>query len=169
MAVSAFIFLIIFSSVYFEVIAGTMGIILPLTAISIFYLSITFGWKKGLLLSLIAGTIIDMLYGRTVIVTPYFMIMIVAASMFWLHKGDPVSILPHLIPGATAAFLVSFPLLAVNTYRTEMYIDNFFLLIGCIVAGAVLMPIMIAFFDYLAEKQGLPLYRKAKAAAMDKR
>jgi hypothetical protein len=169
MAVSSFIFLIVFTSIYFEVIAGTMGIILPLTAIAIFYLAITFGWKRGILLSVLAGTVIDMLYGRSIIVSPYLMIFTVAASMFWLHKGDPVSILPNLIPGATASFLVTFPLLAVNTYRTELYTKNAFILLVAVISGGFLLPIMIAFFDYLAEKQGLPLYRKAKAAAMDQR
>jgi glucose-6-phosphate-specific signal transduction histidine kinase len=110
-----------------------------------------------------------MLYGRSIIVTPYLMLFTVAASMFWLHKGDPVSILPNLIPGATAAFLVSFPLLAVNAYQTKTYLENLYTLIISVVAGAVLLPLMIALFDYLAYKQGLPLYRKAKAAAMDRR
>jgi hypothetical protein len=169
MAVGAFIFLIIFTSIYIEVITGRMGLIIPFTAVSIFYLSITFGWKRGLWLSIIAGTVIDMLYGRSIIVTPYLMLFTVAASMFWLHKGDPVSILPNLIPGATAAFLVSFPLLAVNAYQTKTYLENLYTLIISVVAGAVLLPLMIALFDYLAYKQGLPLYRKAKAAAMDRR
>ena len=169
MAVGAFIFLILFFSVYLEVLLGSAGIIVPLSAISIFYLAVTFGWKNGILLSIITGTVIDMLYGRTIIITPYLMMLTVAAGTFWLHKGDPVSIMPHLIPGATVALIITLPFLAFNAYRTDMFLNNLYKLTISIVSGSLLLPMMIAFFDYLAFKQGMPLYRKAKAAILDKR
>ena len=169
MAVGAFIFLILFSSIYIEVLAGNFGLIIPLSAISIFYLSVTFGWKNGLLLGIATGTVIDMLYGRTVIITPYLMMLTVAAGNFWLHKGDPVSILPHLIPGATVAILTTLPLLAFSAYHTENYLDNLYKLITSVTLGSIMLPLMIAFFDHLAYKQDLPLYKKAKAAVMENR
>ncbi len=169
MAVGAFIFLILFFSVYLEILAGLTGIIIPLSAISIFYLSVTFGWKSAMLLGIVTGTVIDMLYGRSIIITPYLMMLTVAAGTFWLHKGDPVSIMPHLIPGATVALIVTLPLLAFSTYRTDIYLSNLYKLAISAVSGSLLLPIMIALFDYLAFKLGLPLYRKAKAAVLDKR
>ena len=169
MAVGAFIFLILFTSVYLEVMAGKFGIIIPLSAISIFYLSVIFGWKNGMILGIITGMVIDMLYGRTIILTPYLMMMTVAAGTFWLHKGDPVSILPHLIPGATVAIIITLPLLALSTYQTGLYLSNLYKLLISVASGSLMLPLMIALFDYIAYKQGMPIYKKAKAAVLDKR
>ena len=125
------------------------------------------GWKKGLLLAVITGVAVDILYGRTLLLTPYLMMLTVAAALFWLHKGDPVSILPHLIPGAVTSLIVSLPLLAVDSFHTGTYLMNLYKLAVTALAGSLILPAMIASFDYLAEKQGLPLYRKAKAVAME--
>jgi len=169
MAITAFIFLIVFISTYIEVLAGSMGIIVPLTAASLFYLSIAYGWRTGLLVSLLAGTVIDVLYGREFLITPYFMMLTVSVSMIWLHKGDPVSTLPNLIPGGLAAFIVTFPLLAVNAYFNETYLHNLYLLVFSILCGAFMLPVIIGILDFIAEKQGLPMYRKARAQAMDRK
>ena len=169
MVVAAFIFLIMFFSVYSEVIIGSQGIILPLTSLSLFYLSISLGWRTGLLISIVAGTAIDMLYGRSYIITPFLMILTVGVSTVWLHRGDPVSILPNLIPGALAAFIVTFPPVAVGIYYRESYTDGFWLLSVSIVSGAFLLPVIISFLDTVAEKCGLPLYRKARAQALNRR
>ena len=169
MAITAFIFLIVFISIYLEVLAGSMGIIVPLTASSIFYISIAYGWRSGLVLSLIAGTVIDMLYGRTMLITPYCMMITVAVSFLWLHKGDPVSTLPNLIPGSLAAFIVAFPLLLMNAYFNGTYLHNFYLLIFSILCGAFMLPVIIGILDFIAEKQRLPLYRKARAQALERK
>ena len=169
MAAAAYLFLVVFLSVYFEVMAGAMGIIVPLAALTVFYLSISFGWRAGLITGTLAGLALDMLYGRELILTPCFMMLTVGAAEFWLYRGDPVSILPNLIPGAAAAFLTSFPALAVNSYNTGALMHNFHLLVFSTVSGALLLPLIISLLDYAAEKFGLPLYRKARAAAMNKR
>ena len=169
MALGAFIFLIIFISINCELLAGSANFIIPFSALSIFYISIMAGWKRGLLLAVITGTAVDILYGRTILLTPYLMMLTVAAGIFWLHKGDPVSILPHLIPGSVIALIVSLPLLAVDSYHTGIYLINLYKLAVTAFAGSLILPAMIAFFDFLAEKQGLPLYRKAKAVVMDQK
>lgn len=169
MAITAFIFLTVFISIYLEVLTGSMGIIVPLTGAAVFYLAIAYGWRTGLVISLVAGSAIDMLYGRALLITPYCMMLTVFASLLWLHKGDPVSALPNLIPGALTAFIVTFPWLALNTYFNHNYLQNLYLLIFSVLCGALMLPILIPIFDYIAEKQGLPLYRKAKAQAMDRK
>ena len=169
MVIAAFIFLIMFFSVYSEVIIGSLGIILPLTSLTLFYLSISLGWRNGLLIAVVAGTSIDMLYGRSHIITPFLMILTVGVSMVWLHRGDPVSILPNLIPGALAAFIVTFPPVAVSIYYQESYIRGIRLLSMSVISGALLLPVIISFLDSVAERCGLPLYRKARAEALNKR
>ena len=169
MATAAFIFIIVFFSIFFEVLAGSIGIIIPLTAISVFYISVTFGWRKGVVISLIAGSVVDLLYGRTVLLSPLLMVLTVMAGLLWLHKGDPVSILPNLIPGTLTAFIVTFPFLALSAYFYGNYLHNFYLLTFSMVSGSLLLPLIIAFLDSMAERQKLPLYRKAKAAVMNKR
>lgn len=169
MAITAFIFLVIFLSIYLEVLAGSMGIIVPATAIALFYLSIAYGWRCGLLVSLIAGTVIDMLYGRSMLITPYCMMLTVPVSLIWLHKGDPSSILPNLIPGSIAAFIVAFPPLLINAFFNGIYLHNFYLLVFSILCGAFMLPVVISLLDFVAERQRLPLYRKARALALERK
>ena len=110
MFASVFIFLLIFLSIYIEVLAGSMGILFSLTALSVFYFSISHGWSVGLFVGLCAGTILDMLYGRGLLLTQFSMMMVTGFSVFWLHHGEPESVLLHFLPGAVISFIAIIPI-----------------------------------------------------------
>lgn len=169
MFVTIFIFLVIFLSLYFEVLAGSLGIFIPLTALSVFYFAIHRGWAAGMFIGLLAGTFLDLLYGRTMLLSSFTMMLAAGLSVFWLHKGEPESILLHFLPGAFVAFITTFPLLLINSLQYGSFIQNFFNLVFCTVTGAILLPIMIPIYDALAQKVELPLYRGAKARALERR
>lgn len=169
MFVLMFIFLVIFVSLYFEVMAGSMGIFIPLTSLAVFYFAINRGWVVGMLIGMIAGTVLDLLYGRTLMLSPFTMMFAAGISLFWLHQGDPESVLLHFLPGAFVAFINTFPILLINSIHYGSYMQNFFNLIFSTVAGALILPIMIPLLDALAKKVAIPLYRGAKARALERR
>lgn len=164
----AYIFLTIFLSVYIEVLAGSMGLILPFTALSVFYFSITFGWRTGLFIGIFAGTVLDMLYGRALIISPITMIAVAIFSVIWLHQGEPESVLLHFLPGTIVALISVLPLLLINTVFHGGLLNNFFILLLSTVAGAMLLPILIPVYDALAKKLDLLMYRGAKNRALER-
>lgn len=169
MAISAFIFLVLFTAIFMEVICGALGWLIPLSALAIFHISIVYGWKRGMLLGVLAGSVIDSLYGRIVLTTPFAMILIAAGGVLWLHKGDTSSILPNFLPGALAGFAVALPQLFLNAWSQKTIFLNMEVLVFATISGSLILPAMIAFLDYISERSGLPMYLKAKAAAKDRR
>lgn len=168
MFAAIFIFLSLFLAIYLEVLVGSMGIIIPLTALSVFYFSVAFGWRMGLFIGLFAGTILDMLYGRAFLLSPYTMLAVAIFSFFWLHQGEPESVLLYFLPGAISAFISVFPLLLVNSIYYGGVLSNFFMLVFSSIAGAMLLPIMIPIYDSLARKLGLLQYHGAKSRELER-
>lgn len=169
MAASAFIFLVLFTAIFMEVVFGALGWLIPLSALAIFHISIVYGWRTGMIAGVVAGAVIDSLYGRSAMTTPFAMILIAYGSVLWLNKGDTSSILPNFLPGAIAGFVVALPLLLLNAWWRKSVFPNMEVLIFATISGSLILPAMIAFLDYISEKSGLPMYQKAKAAAKDRR
>ncbi|MCK5845291.1 MAG: hypothetical protein KAG97_11330 [Victivallales bacterium] len=161
----AFLFIVLFASIFLEVCCGALGWLIPLTALSVFHLSIVYGWRSGMLVGVLAGAVIDSLYGRMALTTPFSMAAIALFSVFWLRKGDPTSIFPNFLPGAVAGALAALPPLLLNSWWHRTLFVNIDVLFLSSVSGAVILPVLITFLDIVSEKTGLRLYRKAKAAA----
>ena len=161
----AFIFLVLFTSIYVEVLFGALGWLIPLTALAVFQLSIVYGWRSGMLAGVLAGAVLDSLYGRPFLITPFAMIAVSLSSVFWLRVGDTNSILPNFLPGAIAGFISASPPLLLNLWWHKSLFLNLDILLLATAAGAVILPAMIALLDFISEKSGLNLYKKAKAAA----
>ena len=165
MAEFAFIFLVLFTSIFLEVFVGALGWLIPLTALAVFHLSIVYGWRLGMTAGVIAGAVLDSLYGRMALTTPFSMLAVSLLAVLWLRKGDTSSIPPNFLPGAIAGAIAAFPPLLLNSWWHETFyldVDIFFL---AVLSDAFILPFLIAFLDFISEKTGLPLYRKAKAAA----
>lgn len=163
-----FILLTLFFAIYCEVLVGSIGIIIPLTALSVFYFSVSFGWKSGIFIGIIAGTILDMLYGRTFPLSAYTMLAVAIFSLIWLHQGEPESVLLHFLPGTVSSFINVFPFLLLNTIHYGGIANNFFILLFSMVAGALMLPVLILVYDFLAKKLGLWQYRGAKNRELER-
>ncbi|NOY75115.1 MAG: hypothetical protein GXP32_04905 [Kiritimatiellaeota bacterium] len=161
----AFIFLLMFFSVFAETLCGAWGWLIPFTALSVFQLSIVYGWRIGMLAGIVAGAVLDSIYGRSAMTSPFAMIAVSISSVIWLRKGDTSSILPNFLPGALAGFVSAAPPLLLNSWWRGTFFINIDVLFLATFSGALIFPIMIAFLDFISEKTGLRLYRKAKAAA----
>jgi cell shape-determining protein MreD len=162
-----FIFIILFLSIYLEVLCGSFGIIIPFTAFSIFYLSITYSLKSGILIGFIAGTILDTLYGRTFLISPFLMAGITLLADYWLYQGEPESPIIHFLPGLAVTFLYVFPLILFNIVFQNIAFSNSLNAFFSLPAGAFILPFYLTILDYIAYLTDLPQYKFAKKRALE--
>ena len=114
-----YIFLLLFLSIFWELLFGSYGIIVPFTAVIIFYLTMIYNLKIGIMLAIIAGFLLDILYVRTFYLSPITLSFISFFSLFWLHKGIVKSIHLQMLPGGIIAFIYTFPILFINYFLYE--------------------------------------------------
>ncbi len=166
---AAFIFLCVFISVYLEVLAGALGIVMPLTALCVFYLAVSRGWISGMFVGMLAGAVLDLLYGRSMLISAFLMIAVAGLSNVWIHWGDTHSALFHFLPGACAALVAVIPPVILNSMRLASLHNSILVLIFSTLSGAVLLPVMIPLYDLAAEMVGLPLYSTARSRVLQQR
>lgn len=164
-----FAFLCLFFSVFLETLAGSLGIVVPLTAVCVFYLSISFGLLPGMLAGVLAGTALDLLYGRSSLLSPFAMIIVSSVSYVWLYKGDTLSAVFHLLPGAAAGFIAVFPGVLLGICRHGNFVPPLMSLAFASLCASFMLPTLIFLCDHFAEKVALPLYRTARSRAEDRR
>jgi cell shape-determining protein MreD len=164
---SIFVFLVIFISVYIEVLFGSFGILLTFTAFAVFYLAVTHSVKIGVIIGIIAGITLDMLYGRTMMISPFSMIFIAILGHYWLFQGEIDSLLMHFLPGAATAFISVFPIILFNVLFLNTSLNNFINCFFAVIAGGAILPFYIAILDHLAGITGLTQYKTAKQRMLD--
>jgi hypothetical protein len=168
---AAFIFLIIFFSIFFEIIFGSFGFIVPVSACAVFYISVNYGWKLSIILSLVVGLIIDVLFGRHGLHTSYLLFLIAIFGIYWLHKGILKIIRIQIIPGVIIGGIYAAPQLfsCYYTYDSGFLLFMFKLLnlLFIIIITGILLPFIILLFDSFSEKLGIPVYIKAKKRLYD--
>jgi hypothetical protein len=166
MFIALYIFLLLFIASLLEIVCGSYGIIIPLAAPVVFYISITFGAPAGFFSGALTGLVIDMLYGRSLIITPSLMILITVLALFWLYRMEAKSIFLHIIPGALIAFIYLIPiqLLALNNVGISLagIFHDLSNLIFAVCVSAFFLPTLIIVLDMLNEDLGFELYRKAR-------
>ncbi len=163
MTAAAFVFVTVLAAIHAETLAGSMGILIPLTALTVFYFSATLGAAPGMLIGITAGAILDALYCRSVFVTPFEMAAVAAFAPIWIRQGDPASSLPNLLPGAIATLLVSLPQILWNAWENDAWPRTLLLATFSAGFGAFVFPPLIHFLDFAATRLSLPKYRTARA------
>lgn len=170
---SSFLFVVMMGALLIEFYFASFGVILPLCAVSIFYITITYGWNIGFLLACFGGLAIDFLFGRTVIISPFTIAAIAGMALVWIRQTEPKSLLFHLLPGIVAAMIYLFPVFLVNQYASgvswrSLTYDMPGVLFG-IMISALLLPAVIVGLDYLSFMLGLELYSDAKEKLIESR
>ena len=161
-----YIFLLIFTSIFIQILAGSAGLILPITALSIFYITIITEWQTGILTAAIAGSIVDILYGRTIFLSPALLVIIALLAVVWLYKGELKNLPIQTIPAGFISFIYICPELFV-TYHVHEY--GFYLLLGkllivllSIILSSLIFPPLIMLMDKINTPLRLNLYTKSK-------
>ncbi|MFA6567563.1 MAG: hypothetical protein WCS96_05070 [Victivallales bacterium] len=164
MIAASYIFIVLFVSVMLEVMAGSSGVIIPLSALAVFYFSMVYGWRFGLFLGFISGLAVDMLYGRDIPVSALSFAAVSGVTVFWLLKGETKDFYLHVVPGILTAAIAVTPVLLLHS--EEIAVSGFanfaFLFLFSVTAGAFCLPFLIIFLDMLSEWLGMELYRSAR-------
>jgi hypothetical protein len=160
-----YIFLLMFFALTGQIMLGNLGLFLPVTATMIFYITVCFGWQRGMLCSVVAGLALDVLYGISNL-TPFIFLAVCGLAAFWLvyQQVRPASI--NFIPGMLTALITFFPQMLIKIYNNSfgIYIFNewlpsmFFVISFC----AILLPVIIVICDHFGKSLGLPVYVDAK-------
>ena len=161
-----YIFLLLFVSIFCELFFGSFGIIIPFAGIIIFYLTIIYNLKTGIILAVVAGFILDILYARTLYISPITLCLISFFSIFWLHKGVVKHILLQILPGCIISFIYAFPLIVINYFLHEngflLFFTNILILLAAVTFGAILLPTTILLLDSINTKLKFNLYTDSK-------
>lgn len=149
-----------------ELLMGNFGMIIPFTAIMLFYFSITCGWYAGNVTAAVFGFTLDILYGREYFITPFLLMLIVAVAHIWISHKESKSMMMHGVAGIITAGIYTLPLPFACFMNAEFNISlmahNVSATIFAMMFSAFLMPSMIIIMDLFSENFGLPLYRHIK-------
>jgi len=161
---TAFLFITILTSasLILEVIMRGMGLFLPFTVCSVFYFAYIYGSAAGIPLALIAGFLLDAVFGHAIQYSALTMLAAVPAAWILRDLVDSESAL-YLIP--SGAFLPLFvtlpPVILRGGWRTALdLLPHLFL---ASVLCALMLPWMVSLGDKLGGRLALPRFRDVKA------
>ena len=160
-----YIFLLMFFSIIGQILIGNLGVFLPITAIMIFYVTVCFGWQRGMFCAVVSGLVLDVLYGISNH-TPLLFLAVCGLAAFWLlyQQVRPASI--NFIPGILTALITVLPQMLIKIYDNGwgIYIFNEWLpsMFFVMSFSALFLPFIIVVCDHFGKSLGLPVYVDAK-------
>lgn len=164
--IKIYLFMLIFLAVLFQTLIGNCGISIPLLPVIVFYITISFGWQRGVFCAVCGGLVIDALYGHNLLVTPFIMLMVSGFAVFWLFYHQVKPLIVNTIPGAIVAFLVIMPQtmakIAENGLGLFLIREWLPQILCSMVFSGLLLPLTIFCGDYFCRRLNLPTYLDAK-------
>jgi len=161
-----YISLILFISALIQIILGNAGIIIPLISLAIFYLTIVFGWEEGIISAVISGIFLDIVYGRTLLISPFIGIVTVFIAIIWLHKGELGILSFQMIPSGIISLLYIIPFVYYTYQKTEhgliLALESMGILIISGAITTILFPLIVRFLDTINNPLGFNYYRTAQ-------
>ena len=166
MAKATYVAVLAFFAILIQLMVGNIHIVIPLISFVIFYTTIVFGWKEGVICALFSGIVLDTLYGRTFLLSPLIGILIVLFAMLWLHKGELAILSFQMIPSAIISIIYIIPFYYYTYYQTEhgfiLALENLGLISASVIISTTLLPMLIKFLDTLNIPLGFDLYRTSQ-------
>jgi hypothetical protein len=161
-----YIFLLIFISIFIQVLVGSAGLILPITALSIFYLTIITDWQTGILTAAITGSIVDIIYGRTIFLSPALLVIVALLAILWLYKGELKYLPLQTIPAGFISFIYICPGLFVTYHLYEqgvyLFLEKLLIVLLSLILSSLIFPPFIVLMDKINTPLKLNLYIKSK-------
>ncbi|MEI6054910.1 MAG: hypothetical protein WCR55_02525 [Lentisphaerota bacterium] len=158
-----YISLVLFFSLVIQIYTGNIGLIIPVMVLSVFYLTITFGWQLGILSGLLGGVTLDLLYGRSLFISPFINIIASFFAILWLHKGELKFLALQMIPASILSFLYIVPFIYLTYQQTEhgflLAIENIGAIIASVLITTLLFPCLIKFLDMINGPLGFNFYK----------
>jgi len=161
-----YLFSVFFISISLEVLSGSFGILLPITALIIFYFTVTYCWEYGIFLAGICGIITDSLFARDIFYSPFVFFAVVLFGALWLRRAESKMLLAHLFPGGIIAVITTAPHLITGTFSlgvsVQAIMQNISTLIFSVFISAMLFPLIIVILDSFSKYFGFELYVDAR-------
>ena len=151
------------ASVILEVCLGHFGVTIPLTAMTGFYLTVAYTWRKTIICFLTSCILLDLGFGRPFpvswLMVPYVMLL----AQYWHQHGNTTERLLQVIPGlAIGASAIGCDMAygAMRSFLSETPADSVStrMVLQALVSSFFLMPIMTALLDSLAKSLALRRY-----------
>jgi len=160
-----YIFLLIFFSMFGQFLIGNFGIFLPVTATVIFYITVCFGWQRGMFSAVVSGLAFDAVIGASNL-TPLIFLAVCGLAVFWLLYQQIRPAFINFIPGMLIALIAVLPQMLQRIYDKGwgIYIFDEWLPAMFFAMGfcALLLPLVIVVCDHFGRTLGVPAYIDAK-------
>jgi len=160
-----YIFLLIFFSMFGQFLIGNFGIFLPVTATVIFYITVCFGWQRGMFSAVVSGLAFAAAIGASNL-TPLIFLAVCGLAVFWLLYQQIRPAFINFIPGMLIALIAVLPQMLQRIYDKGwgIYIFDEWLPAMFFAMGfcALLLPLVIVVCDHFGRTLGVPAYIDAK-------
>ncbi len=153
-----FTFVTVFFSLWVQISVANWGFVLPLLFLQLFYITVVRKWRWGMLIALIACSVLDSLLGYFSL--PAAVCMIVCAS-FWRNIGDCGRLELQFFPVGVALFPAVLILMAGIYFRYGGYIEWlqwFWQFLFGVGVTAIIAPTLFKLQDFLAIRLEISTY-----------
>lgn len=82
-----------------ELCFGQSGMLVPLTAVTGFYFTVSQKWNKAVVPFVVACVLLDLSYGRLLPLSTLHVPLILVAGTFWREHGNTMSLITQVLPG----------------------------------------------------------------------
>lgn len=145
---------------------GAYGFLVPWSAMVIFYLTVVYGWRVGLVAALGVGFLLDRIFLRHGMPSMPGTLLAMGIGMLWLWRADSRVVWLRLLPGVGIALTAAIPGTIVGFFCFGATADRILQgLLSCLfifLLTPVLTLVLTLVLDDAAAKLGLPLFEKAR-------
>jgi len=134
-------------SVLVEVMLGTRGLALPCLLVVAFYFAVLRPWRRVLFPLLVAGLLVDLLFGRSFPCHLVMLPIVILGGQYWRRYGELRSVVVQVLPGLGVGLVAGLVLLLHMIFQPggAVLADVrwcVFWLAGQALGGAVLLPLL---------------------------
>ena len=151
------------ASVILEVCLGHLGFIIPLTAMTGFYLAVAYTWRKAIICFMASCILLDLGFARPFpvswLMVPYVMLF----AQYWRQHGNTTERLLQVIPGlavgsGAVGCTISYGTMRSFLSETPSESVSTHMVLQALLSAFILMPILTALLDSLAKPLALRRY-----------
>ena len=151
------------TSVIMEVCLGHFGFTIPLTAMTGFYVTVAYTWRKSILCFLASCVLLDLGFGRPFPVSWLLVPFVMLLAQYWRQHGNTTERLLQVIPGlAVGAGAIACTTVygAIRSFLSETPADSVSprMVLQALLSSFFLMPVLTALLDCLAKPLALRRY-----------
>lgn len=146
-----------------ELCFGQSGLLVPLTALSGFYFTVTSRWDRVAVPLAVAFTLLDLSYGRLVPLSTLLIPFVLVAGSYWRQHGNTRSLATQVLPGSmigVAAFATTSLYAACYGMNSGRSLDFLPLrtAVQSFATGGCAMPVLVVVLDTVMRAFGLRRY-----------